>query len=116
MKHYCNKYNIKILAYCLMTNHFHLFIKQTSDWPASKSKLIEDEAYFIWVIKYILENPVEAKMVKNISDWEFSNARDLLSLRNGTLTDTKYVESFFQSRKIMIEFLTDQSIKVDYSF
>jgi hypothetical protein len=55
-------------------------------------------------------------MVKNISDWEFSNARDLLSLRNGTLTDTKYVESFFQSRKIMIEFLTDQSIKVDYSF
>jgi REP element-mobilizing transposase RayT len=64
MKHYCNKYNIKILAYCLMTNHFHLFIKQTSDCPASKSKLIEDEAYFIWVIKYILENPVEAKMVK----------------------------------------------------
>ena len=128
-----------------MNNHFHLFIKQTDDFSISlfissllnsyvksvnkkykrtgtlfesktKSRQIADESYFKWIIKYILENPVKAGLVKIISDWEFSNARDLFGLRNGNLTDIKYVESFFQSRNSMVEFLTDLSIKVDYDF
>ena len=137
MKYYSVKYKIKILAYCLMPNHFHLFLKQTTnDFPISlfissllnsyvksintkykrsgtlfgsktKSKHIEDETYFKWIIKYIFENPVNAGLSKNINDWEFSNAKDLLGLRNGNLTDVKYIKSFFQSEKIMIEFLTD---------
>ena len=68
------------------------------------------------MIKYILENPVNAGLAENICDWEFSNAKDLLGLRNGKLTDVEYVKSFFQSRKVMIEFLTDKSIKVNYDF
>ena len=128
-----------------MNNHFHLFIKQTDDFSISlfissllnsyvksvnkkykrtgtlfesktKSRQIADESYFKWIIKYILENPVKAGLVKIISDWEFSNARDLFGLRNGNLTDIKYVESLFQSRNNMVEFLTDLSIKVDYDF
>jgi len=31
MKFYSNKYKIKILSYCLMPNHFHIFLKQTTD-------------------------------------------------------------------------------------
>ena len=128
-----------------MNNHFHLFIKQTDDFSISlfissllnsyvksinkkykrtgtlfesktKSRQISDESYFKWIIKYILVNPVKAGLVKIISDWEFSNARDLFGLRNGNLTDIKYVESFFQSRNSMVEFLTHISIKVDYDF
>src|SRR4030067_119668 len=111
MKFYSQKYKIKILAYCLMNNHFHLFIKQTDDFSISlfissllnsyvksvnkkykrtgtlfesktKSRQIADESYFKWIIKYILVNPVKAGLVKIISDWEFSNARDLIGLRN----------------------------------
>ena len=128
-----------------MNNHFHLFIKQTDDFSISlfissllnsyvksvnkkykrtgtlfesktKSRQISDESYFKWIIKYILVNPVKAGLAKIISDWEFSNARDLFGLRNGNLTDIKYVESFFQSRNSMVEFLTHISIKVDYDF
>jgi len=129
-----------------MPNHFHIFLKQTTDdfsvslfistllnsyvksvnekyersgtlfESKTKSKQIDNESYFIWVIKYILENPVEAGLVKNISDWEFSNARDLLGMRNGNLTDVKYVVSFFQSGKIMIKFLTDNSVEGKYEF
>jgi len=82
----------------------------------TKSKQIDNESYFVWVIKYILNNPIEAGLVQNISDWEFSNAKDLHRIRNGNLTDVKYVESFFQSRKSMIEFLTNDSIKTTYEF
>lgn len=129
-----------------MPNHFHIFLKQTTDdFPVSifissllnsyvksinkkynhngtlfesktKSKQIDDETYFVWIIKYILENPVHAHLAENIYDWEFSNAKDLLGLRNGNLTDTKYVTSFFQSKESMIKFLTDRIIKVNYEF
>ena len=82
----------------------------------TKSKQIEDEGYFMWVIKYILENPVHANLARGIVDWEFSNAKDLLKLRKGNLTDINNVESFFQSTETMIQFLTDLSIKVNYRF
>jgi len=52
-----------------------------------KSKQIVDETYFRWVIKYILENPVKAGLAVEITDWEFSNARDLLGLKRGSLID-----------------------------
>ena len=146
MKFYADKCKIKILSYCLMPNHFHIFLKQTTnDFPVSlfissllnsyvksinkkykhsgtlfesktKSKLIDDEIYFVWIIKYILENPVHAQLAEKIDDWEFSNAKDLLDLRIGNLTDTKYVTSFFQSKESMIKFLIDKTIKVSYEF
>ncbi|OIO23416.1 MAG: hypothetical protein AUJ54_01710 [Ignavibacteria bacterium CG1_02_37_35] len=146
MKHYRAKFSINILAYCLMPNHFHLFVEQTTDEfsismfissllnsyvksvnkkyvrsgtlfeSKTKSKQIDEEAYVKWVIKYILENPVQAGLAESISDWEFSNAKDLLSLRDGTLTDINYVKSFFQSKEIMIEFLTDKKVKTSYEF
>jgi hypothetical protein len=37
-------------------------------------------------------------------------------MRSGNLTDVKYVESFFQSKESMIEFLVDKTIKVVYEF
>ena len=82
----------------------------------TKSKIITDEHYFIWIIKYILENPVKANLVKSVDEWVFSNAKDLLGKRNGTLTDINEVKSFFQSEEQMIKFLTDKNIKVDYDF
>ena len=112
---YKNKYQIEILSYCLMPNHFHLFVKQTTDQftisnfisallnsyvksinkkygrsgtlfeSKTKSKIVTDENYFNWIIKYILENPVKANLVNKLVDWEFSNAKDLLNLRCGNL-------------------------------
>lgn len=146
LKHYKNKYKIQILSYCLMPNHFHLFVKQfTEDNSISgfissllnsyvksinkkynrsgtlfesktKNKNITDQHYFIWIIKYIIENPVKAKLVNKVYDWEFSNAKDLLEIRKGKLTDVKEVHSFFQSNEQMKKFLTDKKLKVNYEF
>lgn len=144
LRHYKEKYNIDILAYCLLPNHFHIFVQQLSDeFPISlfisavlnsytksvnnsykrsgtlfesktKSKQIEADSYFIWVIKYILENPVKANLVSNITEWQYSNAKDLFGLRNGTLTNIVKVKSFFQSEVIMKEFLADTDLKDQY--
>ncbi len=58
----------------------------------------------------------KSKFGKKITDWEFSNAKDLLKLRKGTMTNIKEIESFFQSEEQMISFLTDTDIRVDYKF
>ena len=146
LKYYKIKYQIEILSYCLMPNHFHLFVKQQTDdllisdfissllnsyvksinkkfirsgtlfQGKTQSKSITDEFYFVWIIKYCLENPVKANIVKTISDWEFSNARDLLKLRNGTLTNINEIKSYFQSEEQMLDFLMDSKLKVIYEF
>ena len=93
-----------VIAYCLMTNHFHAAIKVGST-PLSmimqrlltayatrfnrkqnreghlfqarhEAKLITDEAYLRNVLCYIHHNPVEAGMVANAQDWPWSSAKD----------------------------------------
>ena len=144
LRYYKEKFNIDILTYCLMPNHFHLFVLQlTEENPISlfissllnsytkainnyykrsgtllesktKSKQIEDDSYFKWVIKYILENPVNAALTDNITDWSYSNAKDILGLRNGNLTNIEKVKSWFQDEIIMKKFLTDINEKNCY--
>jgi putative transposase len=127
-----------------MQNHFHIFVCQKTEQSSitsfissllnsysksinklykrsgtlfeakTKNKLVEDETYFKWIIKYIVENPVKAGIVNDCCEWEFSNARDLFGLRGGTLTNVNEVKSFFDSTGQMKEFLTDREIKSLY--
>jgi REP element-mobilizing transposase RayT len=144
LKLYKEKYKVDILAYSLMPNHFHLFVKQNSEEltissfissilnsyvksinkmhkrsgtlfeSKTKNKQIEDENYFVWIIKYILENPVKAGLCNTILEYEFSNAKDLLGLRNGNLANIKEVKSYFQSFDQMKDFLLSSSIHSNY--
>ena len=88
MTYYKKKFNIKILAYCLMENHFHLLLldndhklsnfmqnlegsyamyfnqyhKRCGHFFANrfKSETVEDNQYFTNVLHYILKNPQKA--------------------------------------------------------
>jgi len=43
-------------------------------------------SYYDYVcLNYIHQNPVKAKLVKKIEDWEYSSFRDYIDLRKGTL-------------------------------
>lgn len=96
-----NKYPYKLHAYCLMTNHLHLQIETISDHIQYIMKdlhsnyaiyfnkrlkidghvfqgrygaqLIEDDAYFLEVSRYIHRNPLEAKMVKKLEEYPWSS-------------------------------------------
>jgi len=135
MKKYKVMKNIKIIAYCFMPNHYHFFLQQLEEQPTIsefisltfnsytkyfntkyqkngtlfeskfKSKEIQNPTHFIWLIRYILKNPEKAKLVQHYSEWKFSNARDLLHLRNGNLADNKFIENIFQDKNEMLEFL-----------
>ena len=90
----------KLFAYCLMGNHIHLLIKPEKEpleqvfkriggryvyWynvkyqrvghlfqDRFKSEPVEDDSYFLTVIRYIHQNPVKAGLCKNIKDYKYS--------------------------------------------
>lgn len=98
------KHPIRILAYCLMPNHWHLLLKPYKDgdlslfmrsltlthtqrWHAHyhrvgyghlyqgrfKSFPVEEDEYFLQLIRYIESNPLRAKLVKKAQDWQWSS-------------------------------------------
>ena len=94
----------KLFAYCLMGNHIHILIQEDTEsieqvmkristrfvyWynikyqrighlfqDRFKSEPVEDDAYFMTVIRYIHQNPLKAGLCKNICDYKYSSYND----------------------------------------
>ena len=93
--------NYILYAYCLMSNHIHLLIREREDTIGMaikriassyvyyynhkysrdghlfrerfKSEAVNDMAYFVTLLRYIHQNPLKAGMVKEVKDYEFSS-------------------------------------------
>lgn len=106
LKEFQGKSGYEIYAYCLMDNHIHLLIKETSEdlgivfrrlgasyvywynWKYGrrghlfqdryKSEIVEADNYFLTVLRYIHQNPYKAGIVKNISDYPWSSYREYI--------------------------------------
>ena len=63
-----------------------------------------DSMYPKNVIKYVFSNPMEAKLVSHLNDWEYSSFLDMVGKRNGKLCDFDLCKEVFQ---ISIEDLND---------
>jgi REP element-mobilizing transposase RayT len=96
------KLKIRLFAYCIMNNHYHLILENTTGKLSEflkllngnygmyyrkkyggkgyvfqgrfKSTIIENEAYLIQAIAYLLENPVRAGIVSNAENYTWSSA------------------------------------------
>lgn len=93
--------NYTLYAYCLMSNHIHLLIREREDTIGMaikriassyvyyynhkysrdghlfrerfKSEPVNDMTYFVTLLRYIHQNPVKAGMVNEVKDYEFSS-------------------------------------------
>lgn len=119
---------IQLLAFCLMGNHYHLvlqnlsgrmseFFKQLNGQYGTyyrqryggrgyvfqdryKSKLIQDEAYLMMVIAYVLNNPVKAAMVRSYDNYPWSSGSMYFKgVDSKSLVDSHYVNELFGSEK-----------------
>ena len=97
-----DRYTVELLAWCLMSNHYHLVVKPTRSeqlsqgmhWFQSthvrryhrhygtsghlwqgryKSFVIDADEHLLAVIRYVEVNPVRAKMVNSAADWPWSS-------------------------------------------
>ena len=125
----------KLYAYCLMGNHFHLLVKAELEdlgqiikrvlcsyvyWYNSKyqrighlfqdrykSEVVEDERYFLVVMRYILRNPVKAGICNKIGEYRFSSYNYYLKENSG-FVDTDYINSIINKEEFLL-FINENS-------
>ncbi|MCX6150777.1 MAG: transposase [Ignavibacteriales bacterium] len=144
MVEYKLKYSVKILCYCLMPNHFHLFVKQITTeheigkfigdltnaytkgtnkrygrtgvlfQGRTKSKLIIDKNHYITLFKYIVNNPVRSGLVYLPEDWEYSSAKEYFSY-SSIVTDTSEILKIFDKVADFKNLLIQKEERFDYS-
>lgn len=127
--------DIKIFAFCLMENHFHLLILDKENHLSKfmqnlcseyaiyfnrkylrcghlfndrfKSEAIEDDSYLLTAFRYIIMNPEKAK-VCNHQTYRWSSFREYYSKgNNAKLSDCEYVEGLFSNKKEFLVYLSD---------
>ena len=104
----------ELYGYCLMDNHVHLLIKEQEEigksikrltvsyvqWYNNKyarsghlfqnryrSEPVESESSLLAVLRYIHQNPLKAKMVKELEEYQWSSFHDYLQSYKGENTD-----------------------------
>jgi REP element-mobilizing transposase RayT len=125
------KMKIRLFAYCIMDNHYHLVLENASDRLSDfqmllngqygmyyrkmkggkgyvfqsrfKSTLIENDSYLIQSICYLLRNPVRAGIVQLPEDYIWSSAKDYFSYKKIGIVDIDFVNDLFGSKE---EFLS----------
>ncbi len=99
---YSKKYNLTLLAYCLMNNHVHFVVIPTEEhslakvfsivhmrysqhfnkksgstghlWQGRFYSCLLDELYVMAAMRYVEKNPVRARLVRKAWEWRWSSA------------------------------------------
>ncbi len=121
-----DKTKIRVFAYCLMNNHYHLVLQNSSGKLSNfmrnlngsfgttyrnreggkgyvfqnrfKSTLITTDHYLSAVIAYTLLNPLRAGLVEDPYNYEWSSINEYFSNDKKTVTDREFVENLFMSQ------------------
>ncbi|MDJ0754718.1 MAG: transposase [Ardenticatenaceae bacterium] len=136
LKKYVQKYNISLIVYCLLPNHYHLLARQNNDMRVgllaqhtfnSYSKaynkryshsgtlfegpfeieLIKQESHLRHLCRYIHANPVKHRIVSHPAEWPYSNYLDWVGARRGKLVVPEFVTSFFGSVEMYIRYVDE---------
>lgn len=125
----------QIYAYCLMGNHVHILIKAADEsletvfrrigssyvyWYNMKyqrtghlfqdryrSEAVEDDKYFLTVLRYILRNPVKVGMCSSPSAYEYSSFREYAGQKQG-ITDIDFAVQM-TGREELLSFINQEN-------
>ena len=128
----CREYNVKVHAYALMSNHYHLLIETAKEnlsmfmrrlnsayaiyfnkkyrrsghlWQGRfKSRYVTDTSYLYTLIRYIEYNPLKANLVKEMGTYPYSSAYAFLN-------DGVYTVTCLQHSMMFKEFPTIEERK-----
>jgi REP element-mobilizing transposase RayT len=142
LKKHGRKYQIAIIAYCLMPNHYHFLLRQDGETLIShfigvlfnaytqalnrqtgrsgalfegrfKDIHVDNDAYLLHLCRYIHGNPVKAGLVLAPEEWIYSNYLEWIGERPGTLVDYDFVNDFFPNREEYKAFVLDYLRGID---
>jgi len=127
LKTYQDKSGYIIYAYCLMSNHIHLLVKEETEelsnafkrigasyvywynWKYGrrghlfqdrfKSEAVENDSYLLTVIRYIHQNPLKAGIVKDIADYRWSSYGEYVG--ESRVCDVEFALNMFSTNRVM---------------
>lgn len=137
------KHRTRCLAWCLMSNHFHLILvpRCEDDLRASMTSLqttyaqrinrnqgtsghlfqgryasyVMDDAHMMVAARYIENNPVAARTVPNAEDWPWSSARAHISGQSDGITDVGAIGRHVANWRAMLAEGLEAADKIDVS-
>ncbi len=75
--------------------------------------VVADETHLLHLCRTIHANPVTQRLVGHPSDWAYSNYREWVGKRPGTLVDAALVRDHFASPELYREFVQDYLADLD---
>jgi putative transposase len=125
-KKYAKRYQIAIIAYVLMPNHYHFLLRQDGMAPVSKfvgvlfnayvqsvnwrydrsgtlfesrfkHREVTTEPYLLNLIRYIHANPVLHGLIDDPGQWAYSNYLEWVGERQGELVDRAFIAAYFDT-------------------
>ncbi|MEW6182513.1 MAG: transposase [Bacillota bacterium] len=116
MKEAKERYPVKLFAYCLMPNHFHMVLAPAlagdlSKWMQwlmtshvrryhnhygttghiwqgrYKSFIIQEDDHLLTVLRYVEGNPVRASLANSAKDWPWSSHKGRINVNKNLLLD-----------------------------
>ncbi len=125
LRSFKDKGSYKLFAFCLMNNHVHILLRELGEdisvsikkicasyvlWynkkyercghlfqERFKSETVENDSYFLTVLKYIHQNPLKAGVVKEIEDYKWSSYNEYMLDRKNKITDLDFGLAMFSA-------------------
>jgi putative transposase len=127
---------VDILTYCLMPDHFHIIVKQTSlqgvqkllkqvtnayteyfnkkyrlTGPVVKGRykaiVIEKEKHLLELSRYIHLHPVISQISQRAQDYEWSSMKEFENTSSDAICNKRLILSYFSSNKDFVRFTND---------
>jgi putative transposase len=140
MKQAKERYPVKIFAYCLMPNHFHMVLmpdkgEDLSKWMQwlmtshvrryhghygtsghiwqgrFKSFIIQKDEHLLMVLRYVESNPVRAGLVDSAKEWLWSSHRERIGSNRQNLVDEVPIEMPKRWSRYVDEPLTEKELE-----
>lgn len=138
IKKYKEVSKFNIFAYCIMSNHIHMLVREKEESISNtikrisssyvfwynkkyercghllqerfKSEAVESDEYFMTVLRYIHQNPVKAGITKNMQDYRWSSYKEYIE--KAETVDIDFVLDMFSTdRKKAVELFRNFNIQ-----
>ena len=142
LQRYRDECGYTVYAYCLMGNHFHILLKEGVEaldsvfkriagsyvywynWKYCrtghlfqdrfKSEPVEDDSYFLTVLRYIHQNPVKARLCRSVESYPYSSISEYYS--KPELVDTSFAFSMLPLQEFVDyhnQYSDDQCLEIE---
>ncbi len=129
--------SFEIYGYCLMTNHVHILLKEGTEEIGDivrriavgyaqyfnikhgrtghlfqnrfRSEPVNDEIYFLTVLRYIHQNPTKANLVANLEDYKWSSYNEYIMKDKVGITNTSFAMELFPSIQSFEKFMAEEN-------